>query len=343
MIVWLLTGCFGTYMPVGTELGPYQLTLPDGLDFVPAEPAGESTVLARYQGAAPAREPKIIVTRPAAVSDLWLDGGLPTSIIDTREALTPIEYREVLWLGDRASLGQMTMPDGTVVSTWGAVRDGWLHELECRSAAGGEGVEDCYILAAGVKLVGAPAAPRPLPSTTRAEAAGPLQVAVPEGWQLAPVDPATPEPLLQAAPPPPTDPKAPREMGHLAVELYPDIRLLGTWVSTLQSTYAETGMELVGQEKYKSQHGNSFVCEYSDGLGTTFTYDAVTTAGMVHVACSDNVTRRADLRVLCSKVFQGTVVKEEGDGSSPSEHHEQQPRTQHNPDQHHTANDHRDR
>jgi len=312
-MIWLLTSCLGTYVPPITELGPYELTVPDGQAPVPTGAAtGDSMVLARFgEGTAPS-DPRVVVTRPAAAPGTWAEGGLPPSIIATREALTPIEYRGVRWLGDRASLGQMTMPDGSVLSTWAAVRDGWLHELQCSTAAGEEGVESCYVLAAGVKLTGALAPLPPLPTATRLETAGPLQVPIPEGWLLAPVDSATPELLLKATPPPPTDPKASREMGRLAVEVYPDMRLLGTWVVALQETYGKTGMKLLHQQPFKGKHGESFLCEYTDGLSTTFTYDAVTAAGMVHLECSDNTTRSSDLRTLCRNVFQGVIVENQG-------------------------------
>lgn len=310
MWTWLVA-CLGTVVTPNApdpQTGIYGITLPSELQPVELESTKRASMfVAHYRNPASVSSQQVILSRPTRVSDAWTDGGLPPAALQTRTALMPLEYSETTWLGGPASVGQLTSPDGMQLYMWGAVRDGWLHELQCSVGADSD-PSSCETIAASVKLTGTPIPAPPLPSTTRPEAASPLTIPTPEGWLRAPAAPASPERLLLAAPPPPTDPRGERPMGHLAVELYPDMKLLGSWVDALRQSYAETGRELVNQQSFEGPYGEAFRSEYSDGIATTFTFDYLTPAGMLHVECSDNVTRRTDLRVLCSRIHQGITI-----------------------------------
>lgn len=312
MVLWLV-GCLGTYTSTPssptTEAGPYRLTLPSGLEPVElGSTKRESMFVARFRRPEPLPDQQVIVSRPTRVSDLWPDGPLPDSATSLRSALMPIRYEETTWLGGKASIGAMDAPDGRKMIMWAAVRDGWLHELQC-SANNEEDSDACLKVAASFEVV-SPATPSPpVPSSTHPEKVGPLTVPMPEGWDPVDIDPATPDRLLQAAAPVPNTADGERSMGHLAVELIPSVDKLGHWVDALVKSYDQTGMLLLSQERFDGPHGDAFRCEYSDGMATTVSFDSLTPRGILHVECSDNVTRRSELDVLCRKVHEGIVFE----------------------------------
>ncbi len=311
MFLMLLTGCLGTYAPATTEVGPYAMALPTGT--APVDLGMEQRkrlFVADFRSADGAPYQEVLVSRPTAVSKEWSDGGLPQIATSQREALSEVRYEPTEWMGGSASLGAVVGEDGVPRFMWAAIRDGWLHELQCAASDEAGGAQTCQAVANSFRLTTTLPPMEELPSDYRPERAGPLVVPVPAGWSLGPTDPSTPEQVLRAAPPLPDDPRAPRSIGSLVVEVDPKVALLGHWVEALVHHYWDRGLDLINQTPFDGTYGRAFLCEYTDGVSITFTLDTISPAGMIHAECDGSLARRTELRVMCSDIFKDIVLAE---------------------------------